>query len=185
MPIQTITEICESIIEDIMRYNQMADIMDFMGCHGFKRMGEYSYYKASIALRKMHRYTINNCNRMVDEDSISNPEIIPQSWIAATRQQVDENTREKMVRQLIMGWKEYEKEKMSKLNNWQKKLLDEQQYCCAHMLMEYLDECREKVKRLERMIIEYSAVGWNMGYIMQQQEHLHNCYKKKTEEVFK
>lgn len=184
MPIEVLTAVATDITECMMRHMQFADMMDFLGCRGFKRLGEYHFYKDGIELRKMHRYAINHCNKFIVEKDIASPKVIPVSWEGVTRQQVDENTRQKNIRQLFMTWLEYEKALRVKLCKHYRELLDSNNFHAAEKVMNLIDDNEMTIKKLERMILEYSAVDWNMLYIMQQQKKMHDHYKKKTEELF-
>lgn len=184
MPIKVLSEVGEEITQNIMMHLQFADMMDFLGCHGFKRMAEYHFYKDCASLRMLHRYAINHCNKMLVERDVPTPKVIPSSWEGVTRQQVDENTRKKYVRQLILMWLEREKEMRTKLTQKYKEIFDAGYFHAAQHLECLINENEEEIKRMERKVIEYSAVDWNMLYLMQQQQEMHDCYKEKTEKIF-
>lgn len=183
MPIKIFNEIGEMLIENIMRHEQFADMMDFLGCRGFKRIGEYHFFKESAELRGLHRYAINHCNKLVVEKNIPTPRIIPSSWEGVTRHQVDENTRKKYIRQLFMDWLDWEKEARVKYSAKYRELLDANYFHAAKKVEHLMEDNECEIKYLERMIIEYTAVDWNMLYLMQKQDALHECYKEKTKNI--
>lgn len=184
MAIEILSKIGEDITESMMRHMQFADIMDFMGCRGFKRMGEYMFYKDAIELRKLHRYAINHCNKVIVEKDVPVPDVIPTSWEGAVRQQVDENTRQKQIRKVFMESLDYEKALREKYNAYYQKMIESGYIHAADKVMHLIDENEMAIKHLERMVLEYGAVDWNMLYIMQQQKKMHDHYKDKTEELF-
>ena len=184
MSVQILSEISELMTDGAMRHMQFADMMDFLGCRGFKRMAEYCFYKDCIHVRKLHRYAINHCNKFIVEKNITSPKVIPQSWEGATRQQVDENTRQKYIRQLFTAWLDYEKETRVKLSQKYKVAHESSNYHVQEKIMHLLEENEMHIKKLERMVLEYNAVDWNMLYIMQQQKPMHDYYREKTKEVF-
>lgn len=51
-----------------------------MNLRGFKREGEYHYFKESAELRGLHRYAINHFNKMIFDKDIPSPRLIPANW---------------------------------------------------------------------------------------------------------
>lgn len=176
-------EISNQLIANIMRHEQFADVMDFLGLRGFKRMGEYHYFKENAELRGLHRYAINHFNKIIFDKDVPNPKLIPSSWEGATRQQVDESTRKKYVRQMFMDWKDWECQAREKYQNWYKQLIAENHIDAGCKVLSLLKDNEAEIKCLERQIIEYDAVGWDMSYIMFQQESIHEHYREKEKEI--
>lgn len=183
MPIKALTEISHILIENIMRHEQFADMMDFLGCRGFKRIGEYHFLEECAQLRGVHRYAINHCGTIVFEKGAHNPQIIPSSWEGVDRHQVDENTRKRYIKQAFYDWLNWEKQTREKYKVAYKELLDSNNVHASEKILSLLNDNESEIKKLERMIIEYDAVDWNMLYIMQQQSKLHDCYKEKTKDI--
>lgn len=72
--------------------------MDFFGCRGFKRMGEYHFFKDSAELCGLHRYAINHCNKIIFDAPIEAIRVIPASWESYTRQEVDMSSRKRAIK---------------------------------------------------------------------------------------
>ena len=66
------SNISAHMIKGIMFHAQMADYFDFLGLKGYKRLHEYHYFDESIMFRKLSRYYINNCSRLIDEQAAEN-----------------------------------------------------------------------------------------------------------------
>lgn len=183
MHIKIFTEISKLLLENIMRHEQFADVMDFLGLRGFKREGEYHYFKESAEYRSLHRYAINHFNKMIYDKDIPSPKIAPTSWEGATRQQVDESTRKKYVKQMFTDWHDWEVAARTKYQEWYKQLVADNHIDAACKILDML-KCNEKeIKCLERQIIEYDAVGWDMTYLMFLQDNMHDHYKEKEKEI--
>lgn len=176
-------EISKLLIENVMRHEQFADAMDFLGFRGFKRQGEYHYLKENAELRGLHRYSINHFNRIIFDKDIPNPRLIPASWEGATRQQVDESTRKKYVRQMFTEWHDWEVLAREKYQKWYKDLVADGHIDAGCKVLELLKDNEKEIKCLQRQIIEYNAVDWDMSYIMFQQESLHEHYREKEKEI--
>lgn len=177
------TEVSHLLIENIMRHEQFADVMDFLGLRGFKRMGEYHYIKENSELRGIHRYAINHFNKMIFDKEITTVKIIPSSWEGATRQQVDESVRKKYVKQFFTEWRDWELSAREKYQEWYKKLIEEGKIDAGCKILCLLKDNEKEIKCLERHIIEYEAVGWDMSYIMFKQDEIHDCYEDKCKHI--
>ena len=183
MHIEIFTKLSGVLIENMMKHEQLADAMDFLGFKGLKRWSEYNYFKDSAELRSIHRYSVNHFNKMIYDKNIPAPQIIPASWEGATRQQVDTSTRKKYLRQMMYDWHEWEVATREKYQTWYKQLIDEGHINAAYKVMDLI-KCNEKeIKCLERKLIEYESVEWDMPYIMFQQAELHEKYKEKEKEI--
>lgn len=183
----TATEIFSKInsikVENLMRHIQFADTMDFMGLRGFKREGEYHYLAENIELRKLHRYVINHLSTMLYDEGINaDVKVQPLSWKGHTRNEVDTSTRKRYVRQLFMDWRDWEKSALLKLADCYHQM--ESINCVyAEYILEMMEDVTCELKYLERQIIEYESVEWDMVYIMSKQDELHECYRKKSNEL--
>lgn len=176
------TQISSMQIENIMRHEQMANAMDFMGLRGFKRQAEYHYFKESAAFRSTHRYAINHFNKMIYDKNIPNPKTQPAGWEGHTRQELDDSTRRKYARQMFVDWRDWEKQAKQKLHGWYEDA-SKLDLPAAEKILKYILDVEEEIKRIERQLVEYDAVGWNMAYIMQKQDEMHDCYEAKTREI--
>lgn len=183
MHIKIFTEISKLLVENMMRHSQFADTMDFLGLRGFKREGEYHYFKESAEWRSLHRYAINHFNKLIYDNNIPAERIVPSGWESYSRQQVDESTRKKYVRQMFMDWKEWEIAARTKYQEWYKQLVAENRIDAACKILDLLHANEKEIKCLERQIIEYDAVGWDMSYIMFKQDEIHEHYREKEKAI--
>lgn len=176
-------EISNLLITNTMRHEQFADVMDFLGFRGFKRQGEYYFLKENAELRGLHRYAINHFNKIIFDKTMTIPRLVPSSWENATRQQVDETTRRKYVKQMFTEWHNWELSAREKYQQWYKQLIAENHIDAGCKVLSLLKDNEQEIKSLERQIIEYNAVDWDMSYIMFQQEELHEHYRAKEKEI--
>lgn len=181
MHMKIFSEISELLNQNIARHEQFADVMDFLGLRGFKREAEYHYFKESEELRSIHRYAINHFNKIIYDKDITKPKMIPTSWENATRQQVDESTRRKIIKQFFIDWRDWEINARTKYIQWYKKLIEDGYIDASCKILELIKDNEKEIKCLERQIIEYESISWDMNYIMFHQEQIHEEYRKKEE----
>ena len=102
--------ISSHMVKGLMIHTQLADYYDFLGLCGYKRCHEYHALKETCSYRGINRYYINHYNKLVVEQPIENPEVIPQNWYQYTRQDVDANTKRNAVKNGLDKWVEWEQE---------------------------------------------------------------------------
>lgn len=177
-------EIVKKKIEGVMFHDDMANIMDFMGLRGFKRQQEYRALSEFIEMRNIERYAINHINYMSNGKGANRVvDVIPDSWYNATRFQVSDSDRKTHLKDLFNKWRTWEIETKSFLQSSFKELCSMGAIASANKVNELICDVDEELKCLEREILEFSAVGWDMVYIIEIQYDMHEKYKKKTKEL--
>ena len=183
----TIAEIFKKIsthqIEGLMLHDQLADYFDFLNLHGYKRMHEYHYLSESISMRTTHRYYINHYNMLIEEDDVSSPSVLPSTWKLRTRYDVDIGTRKKSVLNAFEKWKTWEcdtKELYEKLYSEACELCE---IAAALKIKELIADVDQELKYAERMFIELKSVDFDMTYILEKQDELHEKYKNMSKKI--
>lgn len=74
---EVFTDINARQITALMFHDEMADLFDFLGLRGFKRMHEYQYFAESAEHRAIKRYYINHHGSLIPEEDLEPVEIIP------------------------------------------------------------------------------------------------------------
>ena len=169
-------------IEGVMMHTDLADIFDFMGLHGFKREQEYHALSEFCSMRGVSRYAINHINQIPNSKGAKQKEIIPANWYNATRFQVSESDRKGKLKELYTKWQEWEKETKSLYEEKYKELIEIGAVASALKIKELVCDVDKELKCIDRCIIEYSAIGWDMSYIMYKQCDIHADYEQKTKE---
>lgn len=181
--IEVFNEASARQVRGIMMHEQFADLFDYLNLHGLKRWHEYQFFAESAALRGLHRYAINHCNKLIKELPVENPRIIPQTWEMYTRMQVDGATRKAAVKEAFEQWQTYEKATKELYENLFKQLTSNAKIASANKINELICDTDQELKYLTRKMLEYKAVDYDMDYIMFQQDEMHDHFKEKTKEL--
>ena len=179
------SEIIVRHIEGVMLHTDLADMFDFMAMRGFKREQEYHALKEFCEMRGVSRYAINHINQMPNGQGAKGKDIISAAWYNATRYQVSENDRKSKTKELYSKWQEWEKETKELYEKKYKELMDLGAVASALKVKEIICDVDYELKCLERCMLEYSAVGWDIEYIMYKQPEIHDCYEKKMKDDIK
>lgn len=166
------------IIKGIMIHEQMADYYDFLNLHGYKRCHEYHAKCEMKNMRKLHRYFINHFNKLIEEENIENPDVIPASWYRYTRQDVDTNTKRSAVKAGIEKWVSWEKETKDFYESMVTELIDMGEQSAAKKVACLLHDVDCELKWAQRRHINLLSADYDIGYILGEQDYLHDYYKK-------
>ena len=167
------------MIKGVMIHEQLSDYYDFLNLHGYKRCHEYHAKCEMRAMRKLHRYFIEHFNRLIEEDPIENPDVIPNSWYRYTRQDVDVNTKRNAVKSGIERWVAWEAETKELYQNMYDELIGLGEVAAAKKLCCYIHAVDKELKWAQRKHIDLVAADYGIGYILGEQQHLHDWYKEK------
>lgn len=179
----TVEEIFKNIsshmIKGIMVHEQMSDYYDFLNLHGYKRMHEYHMHCEMKSMRKLHRYFLNHFNRLIEEDTIENPDVIPSSWYRYTRQEVDANTKRNAVKSGIEKWVAWEEETKDLYEKMYNELLSLGEVAAAKKISCFIHDVDCELKWAQRKHINLVSSDYSMAYILGQQDYLHDWYMEK------
>ena len=166
-------------IEGMMIHDQFANYYDFLGFRGYKRCHEYHFLSETMSYRKLNRYYINHHGKLIPEMEVDDPNVIPGSWIRYKREDVDTSTKRNAVETAIKRWVSWEKETKSMLEEGIKSLCEAGKMADAMFLKKFLKSVDCELKYAERKMIELQDVNYDIGFIMQEQECIHDKYIKK------
>lgn len=173
------SELSAHFIKGLMLHDQMADYYDFLSLRGYKRCHEYHFKAESCNYRKLHRYYLNQYNKLIKEIRVDDPKVVPDSWYNYYRKDVDVNTKRNSIKAAISRWVDWEEDTLAKLCNAQRDLYDLSEVASALFLDEFIKDVECELKHAKRKLIELSDVEFDLSYILQEQKCIHDKYKKK------
>lgn len=176
--IDVFSKISARQVEGIMRHSQWADLFDFCDLCGEKKWQECRAMKEFIEMRNLHEYSINHCNKLLAETTTT-VKLIPSDWYKATRFDVSENDRKDMLKRIYTEWLNWEKSTKAFYEEQYKVLVENKQIASASKVMELIKDVDEEIKVLSRRMLEYKAVSWDIGFVLQQQAELYKTYVEK------
>ena len=109
--------------------------------------------------------------------------IIPQNWYGRTRYDVDAGTKRTAVRDGFKRWIDYEKETKQFLMNMAERLEKANQREASRKLDYLIDHVDKEIECAEEKMMDLETSGYDMNYILQQQEELKAKYADKIREL--
>jgi hypothetical protein len=179
----TVEEIFATIgahmIGGMMTHEALANYYDFLGLKGYKRCQEYHYLDETISYRSVCRYFINHHGKLILDSKVDDIEIIPTSWYAHERMDVDTATKRQAVKDGYLKWRKWELETLELYKKLHKELLELNEIADASKVECLICDVSQELKWIDRDILDLEAVDYDIVYIVECQKCLHEKYKKK------
>lgn len=179
------SEINARMIAALMLHDQMADYFDFLGMKGYKRLHEYQYFSESMERKKLNQYYINHHNKLIPDIYSGQVTVIPENWITANRISVGKSTKQKGIEEGFHQYHEWESETKSLYEHYASKLREMGAVADAIMVEKLVKDVDQELKKLERIVVDLISSGYDMVYITESQQGLHDKYKEKLSEIFR
>lgn len=179
------SEINARMIAALMLHDQMADYFDFLGMKGYKRLHEYQYFSESLERKKLNQYYINHHNKLIPDIYSGQVAVIPENWITANRISVGKSTKQKGIEEGFHQYHEWESETKYLYEHYASKLREMRAVADAIMVEKLVEDVDQELKKLERIVVDLISSGYDMVYITESQQGLHDKYKEKLSEIFR
>lgn len=131
----------------------------------------------------------NNMNNMSNMTSMANSgknyanNVIPTNWYNYTRYDVDQGTKRTAVKDGFKKWLEYEKETRQYLSQMAQRLEQMNEREAARKLDHLIEHVEKEIATAEDKMMNLESTGYDMNYILQQQEELKRHYSDKIRKM--
>lgn len=170
-------------ITALMFHTQSADLFDFLGLMGFKRMHEYQYFVESAEHRGLCRYYINHHNQLMVGGHPKGPTVIPSEWGKYTRFDVTPQVRKQAIEKSFNDYRSWEAETKELYSQYSKALMDLGCVSDSIKVNELIKDVDMELKTLDRMILKLGSISFDLVGILGMQEELHEYYTEKTKNI--
>lgn len=105
--------------------------------------------------------------------------VIPTNWYNYTRYDVDQGTKRNAVKDGFKKWIEYEKDTRQYLSQMAQRLEQMNEREAARKLDYLIEHIEKEIETAENKMMDLESTGYDMSYILQQQEELKHHYADK------
>ena len=182
--VEIFSELSNHMIKGMMVHDQMSNYYRFLGLNGYAKCHEYHFMKETCGYRKLQRYFISRYNKLIPETEFNNPSIIPESWYAYTRQDVDASTIKNAVKVGLTTWVDWERDTKDLYQRLNAELYDLGEIATAKFLEEYISDVDCEHKKAQTYLLHKNAIGFDINEIVSEQHHKHKKYEKHIEKIF-
>lgn len=179
------SEINARMIAALMFHDQMSDYFDFIGMKGYKKLHEYQYFSESMERKKINQYYINHHNKLIPNTYSGQVAMIPENWQTANRISVGKSTKQKGIEDGFNQYHEWESETKGLYEHYSSRLREMGAVADAIMVEKLVEDVDNELKKLERIIVDLISSGYDMVYITESQQGIHDKYRAKMSEIFR
>lgn len=105
--------------------------------------------------------------------------VVPTNWYNYTRYDVDAGTKRSAVKDGFRKWLEYEKETRQYLSEMAQRLEQMNEREAARKLDHLIEHVEKEIQTAENKMMDLESTGYDMSYILQQQNELQHHYAEK------
>lgn len=171
-------EVSDKLVEGMMLHSDHADLFDFLGLKGFKRLHEYGYLHDTGNYRMIHRYAINHLGMIPPQGRQERPTSLD-AYMGRDRMDVAEGERRESVEGSITAWVMWERETKAAYQRAWETLTRIGEVAAARPIEKLIKDVDRELKKAERLHIRIKATGYDMGHIMEMQGDMHDKYREK------
>lgn len=170
-------------ITALMFHDEMADLFDFLGLRGFKRMHEYQYLVESAEHRALKRYYLNHHGMLLPDEEIDSIDVIPDEWYQYNRMDVTPAVRKQAVQRAMEQYRTWESDTKTLYEKCAAHLMAWQKVADFNKVNDLIKDVDTELKYLERLCIELKAVDYDCSFIEILQDKYHEKYKEKSKDI--
>ena len=204
---QLYSELINRMKQGVEMHEQLADYYGFLNLPGYQKCHEYQMLCELLTYRKakdmymreynqlvspnMMAFTTgmnnnsmgNNNNNNFSYNNMNYSNVIPPSWYSHTRYEVDANTKRTAVHDGFKKWIDYEKDTKQFLLDMAQRLEQANEREAARKLDYLIDHVENEIEHAEEKVMALENSGYDMNFILQQQDKLKSKYAKKIREL--
>ena len=144
------SELAAHAIEGMMVHDQMMSYYCFLNLKTYAKCHEDHYWTESNDYFKIKKHYFKYHNKLIQEQKIDNPNIIPKSWYSYYREDVDTSTKRSAVRNGFEKWVDWEEKTKTLYKRLYEELVNLKEYNDAHLVEELLYDVEKELAHAKR-----------------------------------
>ena len=203
---QLYSELINRMKQGVEMHEQLADYYGFLNLPGYQKCHEYQMLCELLTYRKAKDMYMKEYNQLVQPLSMLNGmtnlsnmnnngnngntntnmnynNVIPNQWYGHSRYEVDAGTKRNAVRDGFKRWVDYENDTKQFLINMSQQLEQKNEREAARKLDYLIDHVEQEIEHGEETLMSLENSGYDMNYILQQQEPLKAKYADKIRKL--
>ena len=154
------------MLEGMVFHDEMARYWDFLDLQKFRESHERHYVEESVGYREVSRYYMEHHNKFIPVEPMSRPDVIPQSWYQAKRQDVDKGTKQSGIKSGIEKWVAWETETKAIYQDAYLSLIEIGEPAAASFVLRFVEDVDEELKCAMHKHLALEAAGYDLGHVM-------------------
>lgn len=179
----TVEEIFSKIachmVKGMMIHSQMADYYHFLNLPGYAYCHDYHFLVESKSYRCLCKNYMKNHYKLIREDEIELPDVIPESWYKFTKHDIDTMTVKNGVKSGLEMWVNWESETKKFYEDMYKELLDISEISDTIIVRELICDVTHELAKAEKYKLNKELIGYDINTIISEQHEKKEKYKHK------
>lgn len=203
------SELINRMKQGVEMHEQLADYYAFLNLPGYEKCHEYQMLCELLTYRKAKDQYMKEYNQLVQPNSMVSGmltnmannnnggnmnnmnnngrdyahNVIPTNWYSYTRYDVDQGTKRTAVKDGFKKWVEYEKDTKQYLTQMAQRLEQMNEREAARKLDHLIEHVEKEIETAENKMMNLESTGYDMNYILQQQDGLKRQYADKIRKM--
>lgn len=177
-------ELATHALKGMMVHEEMCNYYDFLGLKGYRKCHEYHFLSQTCSYRRLCKYYINHFNKLVERIDFNREEIIPKSWYAHVRQDVDPKVLRESVKTGLQTWVEWQTQTKKLYQDMYKQLINIGEIDAAQFVEEMIEDVSHELKCATIYHLHKKAIEYDATCIIGQQKQLHCLFKEKIKQMY-
>lgn len=168
----------------LMVHDQLASIYGFLNLKGYKKCHEYHFLEETYNYRRFINFYSDVFHKLIINNTVEEPSLIPLNWLKYTKIDVDINTRRTAIKETMKQWVEWEQEAKKLWEISYKELYELGEVYAAQIIQTFLQDTSEELIIAQTKQIYLESDGYDMSFILDEQKTLCEEYEKKMRCIF-
>lgn len=157
------------MLEGMVFHDEMMRYFGFLGFDGYSKFHRQQYHEETEGYHRLCEYYLSHYNEMIPPRDMNRPNIIPDSWYKFNKKEVDVSTKRTGVKEAIQKWVKWEEETKALYEEMCKELILQEEIASADLIKCYVRDVDEELSKADKKQIQLETVGYDIGYIMADQ----------------
>lgn len=172
-------------IKGLMFHSQLASYFNFLCLEGFARQQQYHYLEENKNYLALNDYFITHYNKLIKDEGVDDPEIIPNSWFSINRKQINVHDITDFIAKAYSKWTNWERDTKELLEISYKELIDSGEMGASLFIAQWVKEIDEELVEAEKDQLLLSSIGYDMVEIVDMQEERKMMFEEKIKKCYK
>lgn len=172
------------MVKGLMIHDHFATMFNFLNLCGYRKCHEYHYFEESLNYRCLQNFYLDHFNKLIVEEKVEVPDLIPANWFKHERMDVDASTKRTAIREIYKQWVDWETETKQLYESSYKELYELGEIAAAIKISYFIEDVSAELTRAREKQLNLESHGYDMVAIIDEQKSLYNSYVKKIKETF-
>lgn len=179
------SELSAHMIKGLMVHDQMAKYYCFLNLKGYVKCHTYHYLCENKDYMELNHYYHKYHNKLIKEQPVSDPKLIPNSWYTYLRIDIDATTKRNAVKTGLEKWASWEKDTLDLYSKMYQELLSLGEIADAEYLACLIKNVNDELAHANTELIDKKTCDFDIACILGDQEEKCRKYCEKIKKVWR